>query len=224
MPTARRGRPAIAALLAAVALLVGMAMAPVTAAETYRRELYFTAGYERQIDSRTCVAASTAMMLNLVARRDLRLDQMTILRYAQTHDALVDSRQRGSDPLGWSRALTHYSTLAGRGPFSYGWESYGTEYGALKRAARQLVRTSRPVGLLVQNGRHAVVMTGFESTRDPRLGEFRLINVWISDPAGLTRRFYAVAESPLNRYLELDATREYDEAWYGKYVIVVPLS
>ena len=222
MRTARSGRSAIAALALAFATLV--VVAPVDAATFYRRDTYFTAGYERQVDSRTCVPASTAMMLNFIARRDLRLDQMAILRWAQPRDALDDRVQRGTDPLGWARALTHFSPLTGRGQTDYRWEAYATEYAALKRAARLIAFTGKPVGLLVRNGAHAAVMTGFDATRDPRRGEFRLVNVLVSDPLGSSRRLYAAADSPLNRYLQLDATRRYDEAWYRKYIVIVPVN
>ena len=51
-------------------------MAPSEAATLYRRDLYQSAGYERQVDSRTCVPASMAMMLNFIAGRDLELNQV----------------------------------------------------------------------------------------------------------------------------------------------------
>ena len=126
------------------------------------------AGYERQIDSRTCTAASTAMMLNFIARRDLNLGQSYILAWEKPRDALDDRVQKGSDPLGWSRAMTYFSTRAGIGSFTYRWESYSTEYVALKHAARVIAETKKPVGLLVASGTHAMVMTGFEATADPR--------------------------------------------------------
>ena len=202
-------------------LLVGLAITPATAASTYVKDVYFTSGYERQVDNRTCVAASTAMMLNFIARRDLRLDQLRILRYAQPRDALNDSKQRGTDPLGWSKALTHYSDETGR-TFGYRWEAYDSELGALKRAARLIASTDKPIGLTIDNGGHAVVMTGFEASRDPGDGDFTLLAVWISDPYGASHKRYTAASSPTDRYLELDATSAYDAAWYGKYVIVVP--
>jgi hypothetical protein len=221
MRTARSARSAIAALVFAFAILVSVA--PVDAATFYRRDTYFTAGYERQVDSRTCVPASTAMMLNFIARRDLALDQLAILRWAQPRDALDDRVQRGTDPLGWARAATEFSPMTGRGQTTYRWEAYTTEYAALKRAARAIASTGKPVGLLVRNGSHAAVMTGFDATRDPRRGEFRLVNVLVSDPLGPSRRLYAAADSPLNRYLQLDATRRYDERWYRRYIVIVPV-
>jgi hypothetical protein len=212
----------VAALIFGLTLSVGSAPPATVAASTFVKDLYFSGGYERQVDSRTCVAASTAMMLNLIARRDLDLSQLYMLRWAQPRDALNDRVQRGTDPLGWARMLTYFDTRAGKGSFVYQWEAYGSEYGALKRAAKQLVVTNKPVGLLVQNGKHAVVMTGFEASRDPRKGDFKLTHVWISDPYGSRHVRYTASGSPLNKYLELDASSTYDKAWYGKYVTVVP--
>lgn len=214
--------PAIVALALAIGLLSSASPVPASAG-LYTKDLYFSAGYERQIDSRTCTAAGTAMMLNFIARRDLNLNQAYILRWAQPRDALDDDVQRGSDPLGWSRALTYFSTKAGKGAFTYRWEAYSTEYISLKHAAKVIAQRNMPVGLLVSNGKHAMVMTGFEASADPRKGDFKLINVWISDPYGAKHQRYAAADSPLNKYLELDAIYDYyDKAWYGRYVIVAP--
>jgi hypothetical protein len=218
----RRRLTGIGGLILGLILVATVAPASVAAGDSFKKDLYFSAGYERQIDGRTCTAASTAMMLNFIARKDLGLSQTYILKWEQPRDALNDSKQRGSDPLGWSRALTYFSTRAGQGSFTYHWEAYSTEYVALKRAAKQIAFTNKPVGLLVQNGRHAMVMTGFEATRDPRKGDFKLTHVWISDPLGSSHKRYTAAGSPLNKYLELDALPAYDKAWYGRYVTVVP--
>lgn len=211
----------LALVLPALLIAFGAAPLPTGAATSYARDLYFSAGFERQVDSRTCIPASTAMMMNFIARRDLNLNQLAILRYAQPRDALNDRVQRGSDPLGWSRAATYYSRYTGR-PTTYAWEAYSSEYIALKRAAAQIARTGKPVGLIVWNGRHAVVMTGFRSSRNPSRGDFTLTHIYYSDPLGARHVLVTAASSPLNRYRELDATAYYDRAWYGKHVIVVP--
>jgi hypothetical protein len=205
-------------------LVLGSLAAPAAAeANTeYRLELYFRAGYERQIDERTCVAASTAMMLNFMAGRDLGLGQKAILRYAQANDALDDAVQRGSDPLGWSAALTAYA--ADVSPVTYEYRTFDTELEALRYAASAMAWTKKPVGLTTTKGRHAVVMTGFESSRNPTKGHtWTLRAVYVSDPYAARRARYAPAtSSPLNRYRELDATPEHNDAWYGRFVIVVP--
>jgi hypothetical protein len=214
---------AIVAMLAAAVGVLGIGAGRSAAATGYAMDLYFAAGYERQIDNRTCTAASTAMMLNFIARRDLRLGQMTILRFAQPRDALNDRTQRGSDPLGWSRAATSFSGRAGSST-TFRWEAYASKGTALKQAARLLAITRKPVGLVVAGGKHAVVMTGFRASADPRAGNFTLSAVWISDPYGYSHRLYSVGAVPLVAYRELDATRFYDRAWYGKYVIVAPVA
>ena len=220
MPTRLRRLVLLPLLLAMLIATPGSASGR-TVARAYWLDLYWEGGYERQVDSRTCTAASTAMMMNFIARRDLNLGQLTILRYAQRRDALNDRIQRGSDPLGWSRAATYFSGVTGR-PTTYAWEAYTTENSALRRAALQIARFRKPVGLLVRNGQHAMVMTGFVATRDPRLGSFSLTAVYFSDPLGTHHAVTSPANSPLSRYLELDATPTYDRAWYGKYVIVAP--
>ena len=223
--------PAHIRRLSATALLLmlslGWSAVPAPASawgwDGYTRDLYFAAGYERQVDGRTCTAAGTAMMMNFIARRDLGLNQLSILRFEQPRDALNDRVQRGSDPLGWSKATTYYSRYTGR-PTTYSWQAFSSEYAALKDAAARIARFGKPVGLVVQHGRHAVVMTGFKSNRDPNRGDFRLLSIFVSDPYGYRHVIYPAADAPLNRYLELDATTTYDRLWYGKYITVAPLN
>jgi hypothetical protein len=202
-------------------LVTAFGAAPAAAASTWTRDLYFYGSWEQQIDSRTCTAASVAIMENLIARRDLNLGQMNILRYEQPRDALNNAVQRGSDPLGWSLAATHWSTVTPR-PTTYRWEAYPTKTAALNRAAQQLAVTGKPIGLLVGHGTHAIVMTGVSTTANPKGGSFSVLTISISDPDGWHHRRYSGAGSPLNTYLELDATTWYDQQWYGKYVIIVP--
>jgi hypothetical protein len=222
MPTSiNRHLPRIAGLVVGFALLVGIGPSKIDASTPFKKDLYFSGGYERQIDGRTCTAAATAMMLNFIARRDLHLNQMSILLYEQTRDALNDAKQHGSDPLGWSKAATYFASRSG-GTFTYRWEAYTTERAALKRAARQIAITGRPVGLAIWNGAHAVVMTGFEASSDPSKGDFSLRYIWISDPHGASHARYAASGSPLTRYLQRDATATFNRAWYGNFVIVVP--
>jgi hypothetical protein len=161
------------------------------------------------------------MMMNFIARRDMNLAQMPILRYEQPRDALNNAVQRGSDPLGWSRAATYYSGYTGR-QTTYHWEAYDSELAALKRAARLIAWTGKPVGLLVQHGTHAVVMTGYTASRTPLRDHFELFTIAFSDPSGARHSWVAAPSSPLDRYYQLDATTTYDRLWYGKFIIVAP--
>jgi hypothetical protein len=218
-----RSRRALVPLFLGLVALTVLGAAPVGASSTDSRDLYFSAGYEHQIDGRTCTAASTAMMMNFIARRDLNLGQYTILRYEQPRDALNDAVQRGSDPLGWSRAATYFSRYTGH-PTTYAWEAYTSESTALQRAARLIAWTNKPVGFLIDHGTHAVVMTGYTATRSPLHGQFTVLSVRISDPNGLHHYSVAAASSPLDRYYQMDATSTYDKLWYGKFIIIAPQS
>ena len=62
-------------VLLALALVTGGAPAPVAAASSVTYDTYFWSSYERQVNSRTCTAASTAMMMNILNGRDMNLDQ-----------------------------------------------------------------------------------------------------------------------------------------------------
>jgi len=222
MSAIRRRPRRLAFLGPLVALWLATVAAPSTgAAQGYTRDLFFSGAYERQVDGRTCTAASTAILLNLLAHHDLNLNQMAILRYAQPRDALNDVVQRGSDPLGWSRAVTWFSRYTSH-PTIYRWEAYPTKSAALRRAAVQFAATGKPVGFLVQHGRHAVVMTGVSASADPTKRLFTVSAVAISDPYGSSHRWYAASMVGLTTYLETDATPTYDAAWYGKFVIIVP--
>jgi Peptidase_C39 like family len=216
-----RPRRALLPILVALSAAVAMGVAPVGAATGDVRDVYFWAGYERQVDNRTCTAAATAMMMNFLARRDLNLNQMSILRYEQPRDALNNAVQRGSDPLGWSRAATYFSRYTAR-PTTYLWETYDSEQAALKRAARLIAWTGKPVGLLVKHGTHAVVMTGYTASRSPLRGQFTLNSVAISDSYGPRHYWVSAPYSPLDRYYQLDATTTYDRLWYGKFIIIAP--
>jgi len=214
--------PALVALWIALFGAVPASAATATSTIKYSRELYFAGSYERQVDSRTCTAASTAMMMNMIDRQDLNLPQMSILRFAQRRDALVDAVQRGSDPLGWSKAASYYSRYTDR-PTVYRWEAFPTKAAALKRAATQLAVTSKPIGLVIRHGTHAVVMTGIRTTANPiQTQAFGVHSFSVSDPYGSAHTWYLSSSSLLDTYRELDATTVYDQAWYGKFVIIVP--
>jgi len=218
----RSGRALGRALLVLVTVIwLGAGSAGATTVS--RRDVYFAAGYEHQVDGRTCTAASVAMMMNFIAGRDLGLGQMFILRYEQPRDALNDAVQRGSDPLGWARAATYFSSRTPR-PTTYAWEAYDSELVALQRATRQIALTGKPVGLLVSHGTHAVVMTGYTATRNPLHDRFTVLTITYSDPNGVHHATVAATSSPLDRYVQTDATTTYDRLWYGKFIIVAPQS
>ena len=126
-----------------------------------------------------CVAASIQMAHNLIDGTGTA----TWSDPTQQGDLWEMARARSSDsynganPFGWAEILTQ----AGMGPYSVvSIADYGT---ALRAAARAITETGRPVGLVMWSGRHAWVMSGFESVGDPRqFADFTVTGIRVLDP------------------------------------------
>jgi hypothetical protein len=219
-------------LLATVLVLVALLAAPAgpAGAATWngRYSIWRAGAFVTQYLDASCVGATIQIMLNLIHGRssDGKRIQLEYLAYAQEHSRypILDD---GADPEGWARALREYG-----GGSDYGWVTDDTIEDALHRAASQMRKTGKPVGLLVHFGRHAWVMTGFESTADPNttnnyevtaaevvgpLWPHGTLNGQKFDPGPRTwmnvrtlgRKFdpYVVPRQPI---------------WAGKYVTIVP--
>jgi hypothetical protein len=83
----------------------------------------------------------------------------------------------GANPYGWAQVLTE----SGMGPYRVvSIPDYGE---ALRTASRAITETGRPVGLVMWSGRHAWVMSGFESVGDPRqFADFSVTGIHVLDP------------------------------------------
>jgi len=138
--------------------------------------LYEPGDYVQQYTFEWCVGASI---------------QMTLAMADVSHDMSRDRQQRiwemardtsfspfgGANPNGWVATLNNL----GVGPYEM--VSEPTLDAALRRAARAIVETNRAVGLVMWRGRHAWVMSGFESLGDPRTRpDFRVTGVNVHDP------------------------------------------
>ena len=114
-----------------------------------------------------CVPTSIQMMLNLINGESDKSEagQRRYWEYAQAHSR-YPVRDNGADPAGWVAALDHWGVPG----YSVGLS--GSMQDALWLAAKRMRLTAKPVGLIVWGnngtGGHAWVMTGFESTDDPR--------------------------------------------------------
>ena len=82
---------------------------------------------------------------------------------------------------GVSRAKAAALNDLGIGPYEL--VSLPTYEAALQTAAEAIRATQRPVGLVMWRGRHAWVMSGFESTADPRAtDDFEVTGIHVHDP------------------------------------------
>ena len=160
-----RGRPFVRGLIEIVlaAALVVAGAAPTLAAGWSGRFSVYTAGsFSYQHLDYTCVGASVQMMLNMVngTSRHSAAVQKTYWQYGRDQSRYKPDNN-GVDPVGWVAALEHF----GAGDYSINVAS--SYQSGLKSLAARMRATGKPIGLFVDHGGHAWVMTGFAATADP---------------------------------------------------------
>ncbi|MBP1136377.1 hypothetical protein JOE31_002609 [Arthrobacter sp. PvP023] len=126
-----------------------------------------------------CVAASIQIMHNLIDKTgtvtwadSVQQGELWEMARARSTDSF-----NGANPLGWAQVLNE----VGMGPYAV--VSIADYEDALQTAARAIVDTGRPVGLVLWRGRHVSVMSGFESLGDPsQFPEFPVTAIRVQDP------------------------------------------
>jgi hypothetical protein len=153
-----------------------VASTPAPALEAFALDLYEAGDFVPQYTFEWCVAASIQMAYNLVEpqTRTSRSDQQELWERAR---ALSRNSFGGANPRGWAAVLNE----VGIGPYEL--VSIPDYAEALRVAAAAIRETGRPAGLVMWRGRHAWVMSGFESVGDPALdAAFRVTGVRVLDP------------------------------------------
>ncbi|HEY6570712.1 MAG TPA: hypothetical protein VIZ22_10495 [Candidatus Limnocylindrales bacterium] len=136
-----------------------------------------TADFVPQYTFEWCVGASLQMTRSIITgdRNETRRSQGRLWRMAR--ERTLNSPYGGVNPIGWTAALNDM----GLGPYRF--VSLPTFDAALTAAARAIAVTRRPVGLVMWAGRHAWVMTGFESDGNPRKDDnARVTRIRVMDP------------------------------------------
>jgi len=155
------------------------APAPAPAPQPFALDLYREGDFVPQYTFDWCVAASIQMTHNLMddtggGTWTDRAQQSELWEMARARSS--DSFN-GANPFGWAQVLTE----SGMGPYAV--VSIPNYEEALRTAARAMTDTGRPVGLVMWSGRHAWVMSGFESVGDPRqFPAFSVTGVHVLDP------------------------------------------
>jgi hypothetical protein len=142
----------------------------------FAMNLYRKGDYVAQYTFEWCVGASLQMALNMATddSRRSRTDQKRLWERARDTSF---SPFGGANPRGWTATLNEI----GIGPYEL--VSLPTYDEALTVAAEAIRASKRPVGLVMWRGRHAWVMSGFESTADPRtFDEFDVTGIHVLDP------------------------------------------
>lgn len=178
-------RGPLASILLALVLAAGGAALPGPAAAAGRHPFYEDIAHPRdfvpQASFVQCVGASMQMMLNVIepgadhsARTQRQLQNLARAWSGPAPDGFV---RRGASVRGWVAGLIIHRAGA------YRLVGADTLQGAMRVAAVAIRTYRRPVGLLVWQGRHAWVMTGYRATGDPLLDPgFRVTGVSILDP------------------------------------------
>lgn len=147
--------------------------------QAFALNLYQEGDFVPQYTFDWCVAASIQMAHNLIddtggASWAAPAQQSELWEMARARSS---NSFNGANPRGWAQVLTE----VGMGPYSV--VSVATYEDTLQTAARAIAETGRPVGLVMWSGRHAWVMSGFESMGDPaQFPEFQVTGIRVLDP------------------------------------------
>jgi hypothetical protein len=145
-------------------------------AEPFDMNLYRKGDFVAQYTFEWCVGASLQMALNMSTTKQYttRANQETLWEMARDRSF---SPFGGANPTGWTATLNEL----GIGPYAL--VSIPTLDEALTVAAEAIRATERPVGLVMWRGRHAWMMSGFESTADPAKADaFEVTGIRVQDP------------------------------------------
>jgi hypothetical protein len=186
---------AFAAITDAVAEEVDAQPSQVSAAGKLRQQapkrfgmnLFRKGDFSSQKTTFWCIPASTQMMMNMMDGGKPNRTRAMQARLYRIGDRLEEDgtfspdpepdRWRGMGISEWVGLLNRYD----HGPYELaGAKSYRK---SLRKAARMMRKTGKPVGLVVWHGAHAWVMSGFTATADPAVSkDFEVTSVWVQDP------------------------------------------
>jgi len=167
-----------ASSLLGLALLVVVAAPSQAAGWTGTFSVYTKGSFSYQHLDYTCVGASVQMMLNMIngTSRHSAGAQKTYWQFGRDHGEFKPTNN-GVDPDGWVAALEHF------GAGDYGVDLSTGFQSELRQLAAAMRSADRPIGLFVDHGGHAWVMTGFQSTADPATtSDFKVTGVQAMGP------------------------------------------
>jgi hypothetical protein len=198
----------------------------------FRIDLYRPGDFSHQRTKDWCVAGSTQTMMNIMRGgrndRSATSQERLYLRGRQLSPVKRKLGPIGVDLIGWAELLN----TGGYGPYVV--DGAGNRRVAIRKAARALRVTGRPVGLVTWRGAHSWVMSGFTATADPAWdADFEVRGVYVEDtwypwvstiwgasrPPGSLVPVAALAEDylpyrrPLARWPERD----------GRFMLILPV-
>jgi hypothetical protein len=153
---------------------------PRPAPGAFAMNLYRKGDFMHQADKYSCVAGSTQTMMNIIdegrPNRSIAFQQRLYQRGRELSPNKRKLGPIGIDLTGWAELLN----TGGYGPYVV--DGAATRRGAIRKAARALRMTNRPVGLVTWRGAHSWVMSGFTATADPAYSDdFKVKKVYVQD-------------------------------------------
>ena len=153
----------------------------------FKMNLFRTGDFASQKTKFWCIPASTQMMMNMMDGGRPNRSRAMQARLYRIGDRLEEDGTFSPDPEPdrWrGMGISEWVGLLNR--YDYGpYELAGAKspQKALRKAARMMRKTNKPVGLVVWRGAHAWVMSGFTATADPAVtNDFKVTSVWVHDP------------------------------------------
>ena len=146
----------------------------------FQMNLFRKGDFMHQADKNSCVAGSTQTMMNIIdsgkPNRSIAVQQRLYQRGRELSPNKAKLGPIGIDLTGWAELLN----TNGYGPYVV--DGAATRRGAIRKAAKALRLTNKPVGLVTWRGAHSWVMSGFSATADPALrDDFQVLKVNIQD-------------------------------------------
>ena len=125
-----------------------------------------------------CASAGVQMVLAILNHGDTsNAFQREIQGRVREWESVQDSRNGDWGPSAMALALAEY------GAKGYEVRAYQTRQGALRGAAKAIMKTNSPAILLAWKGAHTWVMTGFKSDADPTVfSKAKISGTYILDP------------------------------------------
>jgi len=197
----------------------------------FEMNLYRKGDFMHQATKDMCVAGSTQTMMNIIDPGKPNRSKAFQANLYQRGRELSPNKTKlgpiGVDLTGWAELLN----TNGYGPYVV--EGADTRRGAIRKAAKALRETGKPVGLVTWRGAHSWVMSGFTATADPAFDNgFGVKAVYIQDtwypyvstiwgasrPPGALVPVAALAED----YLPYQRPRARYPKRDGKFMLILP--
>ncbi|MEX1294601.1 MAG: hypothetical protein AB1Z67_00380 [Candidatus Limnocylindrales bacterium] len=198
----------------------------------FEMNLFTRGDFMHQATKDMCVAGSTQIMMNIIdsgkPNRSVAYQKRLYERGRQLSPNKSKLGPIGVDLTGWAELLN----TNGYGPYVV--EGAANRRSAMRKAAKAIRVTGKPVGLVVWRGAHSWVMSGFTATADPAYDNgFRVKAAYIQDtwypyvstiwgasnppdtlvPVARLKEDYLPYQRPRARYPKRD----------GKFMLILPV-